>query len=82
MADEFVQLQVSSNKVIVFSKSYCPFCKKTKAALKDEGLSDFTVIELDERDDGDAIQDALLKVTGARSVGFVREIQEKFTSFS
>jgi len=68
MADEFVKLQVSSNKVVVFSKSYCPYCKKAKAAIKDAGLSEFYVIELDERDDGDAIQDALLKITGARSV--------------
>lgn len=71
MADEFVKLQVSSNKVVVFSKSYCPYCKKAKAAIKDAGLSEFYVIELDERDDGDAIQDALLKITGARSVGFL-----------
>jgi len=71
MADEFVKLQVSSNKVVVFSKSYCPYCKKAKAAIKEAGLSEFYVIELDERDDGDAIQDALLKITGARSVGFL-----------
>ena len=69
---EFVNLQVSSNKVVVFSKSYCPYCKKAKAALSGAGLKEYTLIELDERDDGDEIQDALLKITGARSVGIVK----------
>lgn len=70
MAEEFVKVQVSSNKVVVFSKTYCPYCKKAKAALQGAGLGEYTVIELDERDDGDALQDVLLKITGARSVGF------------
>lgn len=70
MAEEFVKLQVSSDKVVMFSKSFCPHCKKAKQALKDVGLNDYAVIELDQRDDGDAIQDALLKVTGGRSVSF------------
>ena len=42
-----------------------------KKALTDSGLADFYVLELDERDDGDEIQDALLGITGARSVSFV-----------
>lgn len=50
-----------------------------KSALKDAGLkqSDYLLIELDERDDGSAIQDALVKITGARTVGlhfFVLEL--------
>ena len=65
---EFVNLQVSGNKVVVFSKSYCPYCKKAKAALADAGLKEYVLLELDQRDDGDAIQDALLKITGGRSV--------------
>lgn len=63
-----MNLQVSKNKVVVFSKSYCPFCKKAKAALSDAGLKEYVLLELDERDDGDEIQDALLKITGGRSV--------------
>lgn len=65
---EFVNLQVSENKVCVFSKSYCPYCKKAKEALADAGLKEYVLLELDQRDDGDAIQDALLKITGGRSV--------------
>lgn len=65
----FVEEQISSNKVVVFSKSYCPYCKKAKAALF--GIiseKDVLIIELDQREDGNAIQDALLEVTGRRSV--------------
>eukprot|EP00928_Gymnodinium_smaydae_P029621 TRINITY_DN2225_c0_g1_i4.p1 TRINITY_DN2225_c0_g1~~TRINITY_DN2225_c0_g1_i4.p1 ORF type:complete len:223 (-),score=40.07 TRINITY_DN2225_c0_g1_i4:20-625(-) len=66
-AAEAVDAFVSQNKVIVFSKTYCPFCKKAKAALTEAGAT-FTTVELDEREDGDAIQDALLAKTGGRSV--------------
>jgi hypothetical protein len=30
---EFVKSSVSSNKVVMFSKSYCPYCTKAKKAL-------------------------------------------------
>ena len=32
-AQDFVDRKVRDNKVIVFSKSYCPYCKKAKQAL-------------------------------------------------
>ncbi|KAJ7351879.1 hypothetical protein OS493_034785 [Desmophyllum pertusum] len=66
----FVNDQVKSSKVVVFSKTHCPYCTMAKSALKDAGLkqSDYLLIELDERDDGSAIQDALVKITGARTV--------------
>ena len=41
-----------------------------KSALKEAGLKEYFLMELDEVDDGAAIQDALQKVTGARTVGF------------
>jgi glutaredoxin len=44
------------------SKSTCPFCKKAKATLLSEGAK-FEVIELDQRDDGPAIQAALAALT-------------------
>jgi len=60
---------VAGDKVVVFSKTYCPYCTKAKAALQKFLKPDeFTVIELDKRDDGDEIQDALNEVTGGRSV--------------
>ena len=42
-------------QVAVFSKTYCPYCTKAKRALQSVGASAF-VVELDERNDGDAIQ--------------------------
>ena len=68
---EEVKLKVSSNKVVVYSKTYCPYCTKAKSALANAGLKDYVLIELDEMDDGAEFQDALQKITGARSVSRV-----------
>ncbi|KAI8575959.1 hypothetical protein K450DRAFT_179999 [Umbelopsis ramanniana AG] len=58
---------IANNKVAVFSKSYCPYCRRAKEALKSI-TSEFFVIELDEADDGAAIQDYLQQKTGQRTV--------------
>ncbi|KAK3176055.1 hypothetical protein OEA41_007377 [Lepraria neglecta] len=58
---------IDDNAVAVFSKSYCPYCKATKALLSDKGAKFYT-IELDQVDDGAAIQDALEEMTSQRSV--------------
>lgn len=65
---DFVNDITKSNKVAVFSKVYCPYCTMAKSALKEAGLKEYFLMELDEVDDGAAIQDALQKVTGARTV--------------
>jgi glutaredoxin 3 len=53
--------------VSIHSKSFCPYCQKTKALLSELGV-DAKVFELNEMDDGPAIQDALLAMTGQRTV--------------
>ena len=53
--------------VAVFSKSYCPFCVKAKKAIKGAGFTP-VVVELDKRQDGSAIQQALLEKTRQRTV--------------
>jgi glutaredoxin 3 len=64
-----IQSEIDSSKVVVFSKSYCPYCLATKKLFKDLGVNkDVKVIELDKRSDGDAIQSELLKMTGQRTV--------------
>ena len=68
-AEEIVQTKVASNAVVVFSKSACPFCAKTKQLLKDLGVT-FELLELDQINDGDAIQSALEKITGKLAVGW------------
>uniref|UniRef100_K3WRV6 Glutaredoxin domain-containing protein n=1 Tax=Globisporangium ultimum (strain ATCC 200006 / CBS 805.95 / DAOM BR144) TaxID=431595 RepID=K3WRV6_GLOUD len=66
-AQEVVEAKIAATPVIVYSKSYCPYCTKTKALLKELGAS-FEVIELDQINDGDAQQSALEAITGQRTV--------------
>ncbi|KAH7047391.1 putative glutaredoxin Grx1 [Macrophomina phaseolina] len=58
---------IDDNAVAVFSKSYCPYCRATKSLLSELGAK-YYAIELDQVDDGAAIQDALEEMTGQRSV--------------
>lgn len=49
---------IQKNKVLVLSKTYCPYCKATKELLSTL-KAEHTVIELDTREDGDRIQGAV-----------------------
>lgn len=51
----------------VFSKSYCPHCRATKQLLDGAGAK-YYALELDQVDDGAAIQDALQDISGQRTV--------------
>ncbi|RGP65751.1 glutaredoxin 3 [Fusarium sporotrichioides] len=62
-----VQQLIDNNSVVVFSKSYCPYCKQTKKTLDDLN-TDYELLELDEVSDGSALQDALEKISGQRTV--------------
>lgn len=64
----FVDEFIASHPVAMFSKSYCPYCKRAKQALNSfEFRPDaFGVIELDHRSDGEEILDYLREKTGAR----------------
>lgn len=68
-AKQLVDETIKGNRVVVWSKSYCPYCHKAKRALK-RYLKDsqVVVIELDERNDGSQIQQALGQITGGTSV--------------
>lgn len=58
---------IDDNAVAVFSKSYCPYCASTKSLLTQLGAK-FYLMELDQVDDGEAIQDALQDITRQRTV--------------
>ncbi|TID24126.1 glutaredoxin domain-containing protein [Venturia nashicola] len=58
---------IDDNAVAVFSKSNCPYCRATKSLLSSFGAKYYT-IELDQVDDGAAIQDALEEITNQRTV--------------
>ncbi|KAL7414780.1 putative GRX1-glutaredoxin [Mrakia frigida] len=66
-----VDTAIAGDFIAVFSKSYCPYCKKAKSVLKDLNLpegKEVKVYELDERDDGADIQNYLAEKTGQRTV--------------
>ncbi|CAM9641732.1 unnamed protein product [Chrysoparadoxa australica] len=63
---DFVKDKISSVPVVVFSKTYCPYCTKAKAALNQLGAK-YETVELDVVANGSAIQKALADITG-RSV--------------
>ncbi|KAF5384863.1 hypothetical protein D9615_000923 [Tricholomella constricta] len=66
---QLVDTAIVDNKITIFSKSWCPYCKKAKALFAEEFPDvEAKVFELDERDDGAAIQDYLLKKSGQRTV--------------
>nr|ABK25518.1 unknown [Picea sitchensis]ACN40547.1 unknown [Picea sitchensis] len=58
---------VSSNSVVVFSKTYCPYCTQVKQLLSSLGAKT-KVVELDTESDGKEIQTALQEWTGQRTV--------------
>ncbi|CAI6332934.1 unnamed protein product [Periconia digitata] len=62
-----VQSIIDENPVAVFSKSYCPYCRSAKQLLSDSGAK-FYAIELDQIDDGSAIQSTLRDMTGQGTV--------------
>lgn len=65
--EAFVKNTVSSHDIVIFSKSYCPYCRMAKAVFKELKKVPY-VVELDGRDDGADIQDALSKLVGKRTV--------------
>jgi glutaredoxin 3 len=57
-------------QVVIFSKSYCPYCIKTKQTFSGpvgQGHQ-VKVFELDMMDNGGEIQKTLLQMTGQRTV--------------
>ncbi|KMZ67916.1 Glutaredoxin [Zostera marina] len=65
---------VSSNGVVVFSKSYCPYCNRVKDLFSKLGVT-YKVVELDVESDGSDMQSALAEWSGQRTVPnvFIKE---------
>ncbi len=69
MAKAIVDKAIAANPVMVFSKSYCPYCVKAKRALESVlPREKISVMELESRPDCADIQDYLMSITGGRSV--------------
>ncbi|KAL4751840.1 thioredoxin-like protein [Aspergillus terricola var. indicus] len=58
---------IDENGVVVFSKSYCPYCKASKSLLSELGAN-YYALELDTIDDGADLQNALEEISGQRTV--------------
>ncbi|KAJ9106280.1 hypothetical protein QFC21_001425 [Naganishia friedmannii] len=72
-AKQLVQKEIEDNFVMVFSKSYCPYCSATKKLFSEleptlEDGKTYKVIELDQRDDGSDIQNYIAQEYGQRTV--------------
>ncbi len=66
--EDFAKSEISSNDIVVFSKSYCPYCAATKELFTGLGV-DFKVHELDKMGDaGPELQMTLFKMTGQKTV--------------
>ncbi|QDZ24241.1 glutaredoxin [Chloropicon primus] len=57
----------AENGVVIYSKSWCPFCSQAKAIF--DGLdTQYFALELDEIEEGPDVQEALQELTGVRTV--------------
>eukprot|EP00833_Pecoramyces_ruminatium_P014735 jgi/Orpsp1_1/1188767/evm.model.d7180000067028.1 len=64
---EYVDDLIKNENVMVFSKTYCPYCDRTKLLLTNLKCK-FKAIELDEMDNGREIQDYLYEITNQKTV--------------
>lgn len=62
-----VQQLIKTKPIFIASKSYCPYCAKTKNTISSI-TKDAYIIELDEMEDGSEIQEALYELTGQKTV--------------
>ncbi|KAF9308890.1 hypothetical protein BG000_011153 [Podila horticola] len=62
-----VDALIADNAIMVFSKSYCPFCIKAKNLLTKLNAV-FKAVELDREEDGADIQAYLQQLTNQRTV--------------
>ncbi|PHJ18677.1 glutaredoxin [Cystoisospora suis] len=65
---EWVKTRIQRETVVVFTKSYCPYCQEALEILYSAGVKHVGVIEIDKLENTEQIQDALEKLTGARTV--------------
>ncbi|KAH7405384.1 hypothetical protein KP509_15G068300 [Ceratopteris richardii] len=63
----FVKRVIDENRIVIFSKSYCGFCKRAKSVFREMKEEPY-VVELDLREDGGDIQQAVTNLIGRRTV--------------
>ncbi|XP_040850856.1 thioredoxin reductase 3 isoform X3 [Ochotona curzoniae] len=58
---------IEGNRVMIFSKSYCPHSTRVKELFSSLGV-DYNILELDQLDDGANVQEMLLEITNQKTV--------------
>lgn len=89
-----VDAKIAEKRVMVFSKSYCPFCEEAKKIFSSYVRSskldprDYEVMEIEDHPNCQNIQDYLRSITGARSVStfdmsmlILRNIQPNYVQY-
>lgn len=89
-AEKKVRALIKKNRVMVFSKTYCPYSRQAKRLLnryKDDNGLTFTVIEVDKEPDPAEVKEALGKISGrftfpnvfidGESIGGFDDLQEQ-----
>jgi glutaredoxin 3 len=59
---EQLQKQINETKVMIYSKTWCPYCINAKNLLRGMGV-EFKVLELDKIKNGREIQNTLIQMT-------------------
>ncbi|XP_005142292.2 thioredoxin reductase 3 [Melopsittacus undulatus] len=62
-----VRTIIASHRVVIFSKSYCPYCNKVKELFRSLHV-EYYALELDVTADGPSIQQVLVELTNQRTV--------------
>ncbi|XP_025908290.1 thioredoxin reductase 3 isoform X2 [Nothoprocta perdicaria] len=62
-----VRALIDTHRVMIFSKSYCPYCNKVKELFRSLRV-EYYALELDVTDDGASIQQVLVELTNQRTV--------------
>lgn len=65
--NQLVEEYIKQSKVIIFSKSFCPFCKQVKELFDSLNVA-YVALELDLIDNGKEVQEALKAKSGQNTV--------------
>jgi thioredoxin reductase (NADPH) len=66
--EECIKELVEQNPVVIFSKAWCPYCRKAMEALRAAGIAQPFIVDLTENDKAREIQATLNSITGRRTV--------------
>ncbi|OMJ72584.1 hypothetical protein SteCoe_28943 [Stentor coeruleus] len=67
LAKEKVLQDIAKHNVLVYSKTYCPYCERAKRKLQSMEIK-FQNYEIDKLPDGNEIENALFEITKQETV--------------